>query len=117
MYGFFRHLLVAFYYFTAFIPRQEVVVMWRKDRKLSKMAEELKDTFREGWQGFWLPIIILLPFILDYFFKFTVFTARLGKDGAKYMSLFLLIFIGGLVSISAVIIKERYGCANLHMDL
>ena len=58
-------------------------------------------------QGLLLPIIILLPFVLDYFFKSSFFTARLGKDGAKYMSSSLLIFIGGLASIYAVIIAKN----------
>ena len=34
---------VTFYSFTDNLPKREVVVMWRKDRKLSKVAEELKD--------------------------------------------------------------------------
>lgn len=33
---------VTFYSFTEPLPRREVVVMWRRDRKLSKTAEELK---------------------------------------------------------------------------
>ena len=33
---------VVFYSFTESLPRREVVVMWRKDQKLSKTAEELK---------------------------------------------------------------------------
>lgn len=33
---------VSFYSFTEPLPKREVVVMWRKDRKLSKIAEELK---------------------------------------------------------------------------
>ncbi|MBR3016527.1 MAG: LysR family transcriptional regulator [Clostridia bacterium] len=33
---------VLFYSFTEPLPKREVVVMWRKDRKLSKTAEELK---------------------------------------------------------------------------
>ncbi|MBR3108772.1 MAG: LysR family transcriptional regulator [Clostridia bacterium] len=37
---------VAFYSFTDPLPRREVVVMWRKDRKLSKVAMELKDVIR-----------------------------------------------------------------------
>ena len=34
---------VAFYSFTDSLPKREVVVMWRKDRKLSKVAMELKN--------------------------------------------------------------------------
>ena len=78
--------------------------------KVAPIAKEdlpdLKTVFKEGWQGLLLPIIILLPFVLDYFFKSTFFTERLGKDGAKYMSSSLLIFIGGLASIYAVIIAK-----------
>ena len=33
---------VTFYSFNQPLPKREVVVMWRKDRKLSKMADELK---------------------------------------------------------------------------
>ena len=74
------------------------------------MAKEelpnLKETLKKGWQGLLLPIIILLPFVLDYFFKSTFFTARLGASGAKFMSSSLLIFIGGLASIYAVLIVK-----------
>lgn len=34
---------VVFYSFTDPLPKREVVVMWRKDQKLSKVATELKD--------------------------------------------------------------------------
>jgi DNA-binding transcriptional LysR family regulator len=34
---------VAFYSFTDSIPKREVVVMWRKDCKLSQVAEEVKE--------------------------------------------------------------------------
>ena len=64
---------------------------------------DLGTTLREGWQGLLLPVIILLPFVLDYFFKSTFFTARLGKSGASALSSSMLIFIGGLASIYAVI--------------
>ena len=34
---------VTFYSFKDPLPKREVVIIWRKDRKLSKVAEELKD--------------------------------------------------------------------------
>jgi len=78
--------------------------------KVDPMSKEdlpsLKETIREGWQGLLLPIIILLPFVLDYFFKATVFTERLGEEGAAAMSGSLLIFIGGLASIYTVLIAK-----------
>ena len=67
----------------------------------------LKETIKTGWQGLLLPLIILLPFVLDYFFKDTFFTERLGKDGAKALSGALLIFIGGLASIYAVLVTKN----------
>lgn len=59
---------------------------------------DLKQTLKESWQGLLLPVIILLPFVLDYFFKDTFFTDRLGAEGAKYLSSSVLLFIGGLAS-------------------
>lgn len=37
---------VKFYSFAEPLPKREVVIMWRKDRKLSKAAEELKAVIR-----------------------------------------------------------------------
>ena len=37
---------VTFYSFVQPLPKRELVVMWRKDRKLSKAAQELKDIIR-----------------------------------------------------------------------
>ena len=37
---------VVFYSFTAPLPKREVVVMWRKDQKLSRTTEELKEVIR-----------------------------------------------------------------------
>lgn len=66
----------------------------------------LKETVKAGWQGLLLPVIILLPFVLDYLFKSSFFTNRLGEKGAGNLSSSLLIFIGGLASIYAVIIAK-----------
>ena len=94
------------------LQRLIMVFAFCKYYKVAPIAKEdlpsLRTTLREGWQGLLLPVIILLPFILDYFFKSTFFTDRLGADGAKAMSSSLLIFIGGLASIYAVLIaKDR----------
>lgn len=65
---------------------------------------EFKESLKHNWQGMFLPVIIILPFVLDYMFKDNFFTLRLGKDGAKYLSSSLLLFIGGLSTIYACII-------------
>nr|MBQ6241096.1 TRAP transporter large permease subunit [Lachnospiraceae bacterium] len=94
------------------LQRILTVFAFCKVYKVKPMAKEeipnLKEVFKKGWQGLLLPIIILLPFVLDYFFKSTFFTARLGKTGASNMSSSLLIFIGGLASLYGVLIcKDR----------
>lgn len=93
---------------------QRLIMVWGfcKYYRVKPMSKEelpdLKETLKAGWQGMLLPVIILLPFVLDYFFKSTFFTERLGKDGAKYMSSSMLLFIGGLASIyTCLIAKDR----------
>lgn len=89
---------------------QRVLMVWAfcKYYKVQPMAKEelpsFKESMKEGWQGLFLPVIILLPFILDYLFKDNFFTARLGAQGAKYLSSSLLLFIGGIASIYACLI-------------
>ena len=93
---------------------QRLFMVWAfcKYYKVKPMGKEdlpdLRTTLRDGWQGLLLPVIILLPFLLDYLFKDNFFTARLGAEGAKYMSSSLLLFIGGLSSLYACgIAKDR----------
>ncbi len=89
---------------------QRFVMIWAfcKKYKVKPMQKEdipsFKETIKEGWQGLFLPVIILLPFVLDYLFKDNFFTVRLGADGAKYLSSSLLLFIGGISSIYACLI-------------
>ena len=91
---------------------QRVVMVWSfgKYYKVKPMAKEelpsFKETIKNGWQGLLLPVIILLPFVLDYFFKATFFTERLGATGAKYLSSSILLFIGGLSSIYACLVAK-----------
>jgi len=80
--------------------------------KVRPMSKEdlpgFKESLKYGWQGLLLPVIILLPFVLDYLFKDNFFTSRLGATGAKYMSSSLLIFIPGIASIfSCLITKDK----------
>lgn len=95
------------------IQRILTVVVFNKYYKVKPMAKEdipnLKATLKEGWKNLLLPIIILLPFILDYYFKPTFFTDRLGS-GAGNMSSSLLIFTPGLAAIYAIIVNRK----NMH---
>ena len=91
---------------------QRLLTVWAlcKYYKVKPMAKEelpnLKQTLKAGWQGLLLPVIILLPFVLDYLFKDNFFTQRLGATGAKYMSSSILLFIGGLASIYTCLIAK-----------
>lgn len=91
-----QRLLMVFgfckYYGVKPIPKEELPSM--------------KETLKAGWQGLFLPVIILLPFVLDYFFKDTFFTARLGADGAKALSSSILLFVGGISALYACLIAK-----------
>ena len=91
---------------------QRVFMVWAfcKYYKVQPMSKEelpdLKQALKAGWRGLLLPVIILLPFVLDYLFKDNFFTDRLGAAGAKYMSSSILLFVGGVTSIFTCIITE-----------
>ena len=50
---------------------------------------------------------LILTFVLDFIFKDTFFTNRLGEVGAKYFSSSLLFFVAGLASIYTVIVTKE----------
>ena len=89
------------------LQRVLTVFAFCKYYKVKPMAKEdlpsLKESIKTGWQGILLPVIILLPFLLDYLLKDTFFTARLGANGAKFFSSSLLLFIPGLVAIFTIL--------------
>lgn len=66
----------------------------------------LRETLKAGWKNLLLPVIILLPFILDYFFKATFFASRLGA-GAGNMSSSLLLFTPGLAALYALLVNRK----------
>lgn len=78
--------------------------------KVKPMSKEelpnLKESLKRGWKGLFLPVVIILPFVLDYFFKNTFFTERLGASGAKNLSSSILLFTAGIASLFAIIITE-----------
>ena len=89
-----------------------VFVKRYKIRAMDKASiPSMKETLRHNWQGLLLPVIILLPFIVDFFFNnatsfpdSAIFVERLGKTGAKAYSSALLYFVAGLAAIYAVIV-------------
>ena len=91
---------------------QRLLMVWGfcKYYKVKPMSKDelpkLGETLKAGWQALLLPVIILLPFVLDYLFKDSFFTARLGATGAKYLSSSVLLFIGGLASLYACLVAK-----------
>lgn len=93
---------------------QRLIMVWSfcKYYKVKPMSKEelpnLKETFKAGWQALLLPVIILLPFILDAAFADNFFVSRLGADGAKYLSKSVLLFVAGISSIyTCLIVKDK----------
>ena len=97
-------------WFTA----QRIIMVWAFCRyyKVEAIKKEdlpsLKETFKIGWQAMLLPVVILLPFVLDAAFADNFFVTRLGTDGAKYLSKSVLLFVAGISSIYAcLIVKDK----------
>ena len=67
----------------------------------------LKEVVKNGWSGFFLPVVILLPFVFDSVFNAGFLTNRLGAAGAKQFSSSLLIFVGGLVAVYGILIAKN----------
>ena len=91
---------------------QRLFMVWAfcKYYKVQPMGKEelpdLKETLKTGWQAMLLPVVILLPFILDAVFADNFFVERLGKDGAKYLSKSVLLFTAGVSCMYACLITE-----------
>ncbi len=93
---------------------QRMIMVWGfcKYYKVKPMSKDelpgLRETLKTSWQALLLPVIILLPFILDATLTNTFFTARLGADGAKALSKCVLLFVAGISSIYAcLIVKDK----------
>lgn len=67
---------------------------------------DLKETLKKGWKNLLLPVVILAPFVLDYCFKSTFFTQRLGEGAAK-LSSSLLLFTPGIAALYALAVNEK----------
>lgn len=66
----------------------------------------LKETFKAGWKNLLLPVIILMPFVLDFIFKAGFFTERLGA-GAGNLSSSLLLLTPGIAAVYALLVNRK----------
>lgn len=72
-------------------------------------AEELPNfgkALRSGWKAIILPLVILLPFVLDALLKDSLFTSRIGR-GASSISSCVLLFTPGIAALYALLISDR----------
>ncbi len=99
---------------------QKLFMVWSfcKYYKVQPMKKDelppLKEALKMGWRGILLPVIILLPFLLDFLLKDTFFTDRLGADGAKYLSSSVLLFVAGISSIYACLVNRDKAVVKIH---
>ena len=92
------------------IQRIATVYIFCRVHKVKPMAKEdipsISETLKKGWPNLLLPLIILLPFVLDYFLKSGFYTERLGT-GAANMSSSLLLFIPGVAAFYAIAVNRK----------
>ncbi len=93
---------------------QRLIMVWAfcKYYKVQPISKDelpsLKQTLKVSWQALFLPVIILLPFVLDAAFADNFFVTRLGAEGAKYLSKSVLLFVAGISSLYAcLIVKDK----------
>lgn len=107
---------IAFWFI---VQRIITVMIFCRIYKVKPMEKEdihdLKETISAGWKNLLLPVIILLPFILDFCFKSTFFTARLGA-GAGSLSSSLLIFTPGLAAAYVLLVNRNAWTAKELID-
>jgi len=86
-----------------------IFVFCRKYNIQAIPADELPslgESMRKGWRGILLPVVILLPFVLDALLKENLFLSRLGK-GASSLSGCVLLFTPGIAALYALLIADR----------
>lgn len=76
---------------------------------------DLKKVLREGWKGLLLPIIIVIPFVLDSALNSSFITARLGATGAKYFSSSILLFTAGIASFYAIMVSSNRSARSIRV--
>ncbi len=92
------------------LQRILTLFVFTKVYHIKPMAKEdipsFRETLKAGWKNLLLPVIILLPFVLDYFLKDGFFKERLGA-GAGNLSSSLLLFTPGVAAIYALLISPK----------
>lgn len=66
----------------------------------------LRESMRSGWKAVLLPVVILMPFVLDSLLKDNMFKNRLGA-GAASLSGCVLLFTPGIAALYALLIADK----------
>lgn len=100
------------------IQRLITVFIFCKVYHVKPMAKEdvpeLRTVLKEGWKGLLLPVIILLPFILDSALNASFFVGRLGETGAKDFSNSILLFTAGIATFYAIMASKDKKARSIH---
>lgn len=92
------------------LSRILMVFIFCKVYKIKPMNKDdipsVKQTMKNGWTGLLLPVIILVPFVLDAIFNAGFLTDRLGAAGAKHFSSSLLVFIAGITAFIGILVSD-----------
>ncbi len=107
------NFIVAMWGLSLWFVLEKILIVWGfcKYYNVKPMAKEdipkLSEVVKVGWQGLLLPVIILVPFVLDSVCA-DFFVARLGAAGAKAFSSSLLLFVAGVAAIYAcLVVKDK----------
>lgn len=68
----------------------------------------LKETVKEGWKALLVPVIIFVPLLLDFMFKDTFFTSRIGEGGAQALSSSVIQFTPGVAALYTLWISRDH---------
>ena len=93
------------------LQRFVTLFLFCKRYKVSAVPKEdipkFGETLRTGWKALLVPLIIFIPLYLDFQFKDTFFTARLGEAGAKAFSSSVILFTPGVAAIYSILISKN----------
>lgn len=79
------------------------------------LIPHMGDAIKQGWKALIIPLMIFVPLALDFMYRDTFFTSRLGAAGAKEFGSSIILFTPGLCAIYAIFIgrKKMEGGASL----
>ena len=92
---------------------QRIITLWCfiKKENIGPVPKEkrlpLKAALKKGWTSLLMPVIILVPFVLDAQFSDSIIAARLGTAGAKTFSSSLLVLVPSITSLYAVWVSKH----------